>query len=58
MKRRDWKGGVNPRRRRFLAVLVGTLVSLPALGATARRCKSRQLSLHEADFYRPHDLEG
>lgn len=57
MMRTDRNEEVNPRRRRFLTVLIGTLAFLPGLGATARWREPRRLSLREAGFYRSLDLE-
>jgi hypothetical protein len=56
------KGARKPRpaeRRRFVALLSG----LGALGAAypfvpRRQGPPEELSLREADFYRPHDLAG
>ena len=44
-------------RRRFLALLAvvsGGLLTTRSLPAG----RQRELSLHEADFYKPHDLAG
>ena len=44
-------------RRRFLALLAvfsGSLLTTRSIPAD----RQRELSLHEADFYKPHDLAG
>jgi hypothetical protein len=58
MMKRDRYKRMNPGRRRFLTVLMGMLTFLPGLGVAARPHEPRRLSLHEADFYHPHDLKG
>lgn len=47
-------------RRRFLLGLLGGLgvLGLGWSGASPRARGPRELSLKEADFYRPHDLAG
>jgi len=51
------RNGTSMMRRRFLAllaVLSGGLLT----GKSIPAGRQRELSLHEADFYKPHDLAG
>jgi hypothetical protein len=48
---------ISTMRRRFLALLAVFSGSLLTSRSVATG-KQRQLSLHEADFYKPHDLAG
>jgi hypothetical protein len=45
-------------RRRFLGLLGGLGTLALALPFLDRRRRPEELSLKEADFYRPHDLAG
>ncbi|MCG6941920.1 MAG: hypothetical protein LJE69_11805 [Thiohalocapsa sp.] len=62
MTREPDRSSRQPERRRVLALLggLGTLgLLLPWLRTSApARPVQREISLHEADFYRPHDLAG
>jgi hypothetical protein len=45
-------------RRRFLALLAGLGALAVAYPLFPRHKGPKELSLREADFYRPHDLAG
>ncbi len=45
-------GGMVPQRRRFMALLAGLAALIPLLPGMLSKRPRREISLHEADFYR------
>lgn len=60
MKTEHKRERLERERRRFLRGLLGGLgvLGLAWSGASTRAQGPREMSLKEADFYRPHDLAG
>ncbi|MEA2079674.1 MAG: hypothetical protein U9P00_07425 [Pseudomonadota bacterium] len=48
--------GMVPERRRFVGLLAALTAVVPLLPRLLSKLPGRELSLHEADFYRRHEL--